>query len=55
MRIAIAADHNGLEVKARLVARLTAAGHDVDDRPTEIEHGRSSAEIPALHRAVGLA
>jgi ribose 5-phosphate isomerase B len=32
MRIAIAADHNGLAVKARLIARLTAQGHDVDDR-----------------------
>ncbi|HEY7177233.1 MAG TPA: RpiB/LacA/LacB family sugar-phosphate isomerase [Micromonosporaceae bacterium] len=31
MRIAIAADHNGLALKAELVARLTAAGHDVDD------------------------
>jgi len=32
MRIAIAADHNGLALKSRLIARLTAAGHDVDDR-----------------------
>lgn len=32
MRIAIAADHNGLTLKSRLVARLTAQGHDVDDR-----------------------
>jgi ribose 5-phosphate isomerase B len=32
MRIAIAADHNGLALKARLIDRLTAAGHEVDDR-----------------------
>jgi ribose 5-phosphate isomerase B len=32
MRIAIAADHHGLALKARLAARLTAQGHDVDDR-----------------------
>jgi len=32
MRIAIAADHNGVALKERLIARLTAAGHTVDDR-----------------------
>jgi ribose 5-phosphate isomerase B len=32
MRIAIAADHNGFALKARLIARLTAQGHDVEDR-----------------------
>jgi ribose 5-phosphate isomerase B len=32
MRIAIAADHNGLTLKARLIDRLTAAGHEVEDR-----------------------
>jgi ribose 5-phosphate isomerase B len=32
LRIAIAADHNGFALKARLIARLTAQGHDVDDR-----------------------
>jgi ribose 5-phosphate isomerase B len=32
MRIAIAADHNGLAVKARLIDRLTASGHEVEDR-----------------------
>ncbi|WP_375490548.1 RpiB/LacA/LacB family sugar-phosphate isomerase [uncultured Jatrophihabitans sp.] len=32
MRIAIAADHNGVELKARLVAQLGDAGHEVDDR-----------------------
>lgn len=38
MRIAIAADHNGLALKARLAARLAAAGHEVDDRGTH-DHG----------------
>ncbi|MFI6343981.1 RpiB/LacA/LacB family sugar-phosphate isomerase [Streptomyces sp. NPDC050560] len=32
MRIAIAGDHNGLALKARLAGWLTAAGHGVDDR-----------------------
>ncbi|WP_238014957.1 RpiB/LacA/LacB family sugar-phosphate isomerase [Dactylosporangium sp. AC04546] len=32
MRIAIAADHNGISMKARLAAWLTGQGHQVDDR-----------------------
>lgn len=32
MRIAVVADHNGIELKANLVARLRGAGHEVDDR-----------------------
>jgi ribose 5-phosphate isomerase B len=32
VRIAIAADHNGVALKARLVAWLQDHGHDVDDR-----------------------
>ena len=32
MRIAIAADHNGVAIKTRLVDWLTAGGHEVDDR-----------------------
>ena len=32
MHIAIAADHNGVELKSRLIGWLTARGHDVDDR-----------------------
>lgn len=31
MRLVIAADHNGVALKARLVAWLTAHGHEVDD------------------------
>ena len=32
MRIAIAADHNGVVLKARLIEVLRAGGHEVDDR-----------------------
>ncbi|HCA86734.1 MAG TPA: ribose-5-phosphate isomerase [Streptomyces sp.] len=32
VRIAVAADHNGIALKARLVAWLRAHGHDTDDR-----------------------
>ena len=32
MRIAIAADHNGVELKRRLAEWLTGQGHEVDDR-----------------------
>jgi ribose 5-phosphate isomerase B len=32
MRVAIAADHNGVALKGRLVEALQAAGHTVDDR-----------------------
>ncbi len=32
MRIAIAADHNGVLLKARLIEVLRADGHEVDDR-----------------------
>ena len=32
MRLAIAADHNGVALKARLVALLEHLGHEVDDR-----------------------
>jgi ribose 5-phosphate isomerase B len=39
MRIAIAADHNGVVLKARFVAWLTAAGHEVDDRGATEDDG----------------
>jgi ribose 5-phosphate isomerase B len=35
MRIAIAADHNGVALKARLVEVLGVQGHEVDDRGTD--------------------
>jgi ribose 5-phosphate isomerase B len=34
VRIAIAADHNGVVLKARLMEVLRAGGHEVDDRGT---------------------
>lgn len=37
MRIAIAGDHNGVALQARLTAWLTARGHEVDDRNTHAE------------------
>jgi ribose 5-phosphate isomerase B len=52
MRIAIAADHNGVLLKARLIDRLAAQGHAVED------HGTDGAEIvdyPALCVSVGRA
>jgi ribose 5-phosphate isomerase B len=45
MRIAIAADHNGVALKARLITRLTARGHTLDDRGT---HGAEIVDYPAL-------
>jgi ribose 5-phosphate isomerase B len=50
MRIAIAADHNGVALKQRLVTRLAAAGHDVDDRGT---HGSDIVDYPLLCADVG--
>jgi ribose 5-phosphate isomerase B len=45
MRIAIAADHNGVPLKARLIAHLTRQGHDVDDRGA---HGEETVDYPPL-------
>ena len=45
MRIAIAADHNGLALKAHLVAWLQSEGHDVDDRGT---HDHAEVDYPPL-------
>lgn len=50
MRIAIAADHNGVALKTRLAARLVAAGHEVDDRGT---HGEDTVDYPILCADVG--
>jgi ribose 5-phosphate isomerase B len=38
VRIAIAADHNGVDLKRQLVDWLTASGHDVDDRGATDPH-----------------
>jgi ribose 5-phosphate isomerase B len=46
MRIAITADHNGVAVKARLIAWLQARGHDVDDRAAHV--GGEIVDYPPL-------
>jgi ribose 5-phosphate isomerase B len=52
VRIAIAADHNGLAIKAMLTDRLTAQGHEVDDRGA---YGSTDevVDYPALCEDVG--
>ena len=50
MRIAIASDHNGLEMKAQLTAWLGDHGHEVDDRGT---HGTETVDYPPLCADVG--
>ena len=45
MRIAIAADHNGVVLKARLIEVLRAGGHEVDDRGA---HGSDVVDYPPL-------
>ncbi|MFI6078224.1 RpiB/LacA/LacB family sugar-phosphate isomerase [Actinoplanes sp. NPDC051343] len=50
MRIAIAADHNGVALKAELIERLTAHGHALDDRGTD---GPEPVDYPALCLDVG--
>jgi ribose 5-phosphate isomerase B len=50
VRIAIASDHNGLEMKAQLTAWLRDHGHVVDDRGT---HGTETVDYPPLCADVG--
>jgi ribose 5-phosphate isomerase B len=50
MRIAIAADHNGVVLKAQLIERLTERGHVLDDRGT---NGSELVDYPALCLDVG--
>jgi ribose 5-phosphate isomerase B len=50
MRIAIAADHNGVPMKATLVEWLTAQGHQVDDCGT---HGTEVVDYPMLCADIG--
>jgi ribose 5-phosphate isomerase B len=45
MKIAIAADHNGVELKAHLVAWLRASGHEVEDRGPD---GHDTVDYPPL-------
>ena len=50
MFVAIASDHNGLELKAQLAAWLSDHGHEVDDRGT---HGPEIVDYPVLCADVG--
>jgi ribose 5-phosphate isomerase B len=46
VRITITADHNGVELKRRLVGWLRDRGHDVDDRTPE--RGGGTVDYPPL-------
>jgi ribose 5-phosphate isomerase B len=46
MRIAITADHNGVDLKSHLVRWLETAGHEVDDRAAHV--GADAVEYPPL-------
>ena len=51
MRIAIAADHNGISLKTRLIGWLTTAqGHEVDDRGA---HDTEVVDYPPLCADIG--
>lgn len=50
MRIVIGSDHAGFGLKARLVAVLTARGHDVEDLGT---HDEVSVDYPPICAHVG--
>jgi ribose 5-phosphate isomerase B len=46
MRVAITADHNGIELKTRFIEWLEARGHEVDDRAREV--GAEPVDYPPL-------
>ena len=46
MKVAITADHNGVEMKARLIATLEAHGHEVEDRAAHV--GDEIVDYPPL-------
>jgi ribose 5-phosphate isomerase B len=50
VRIAIAADHNGVPLKSQLTGWLKDHGHEVDDRGT---HGTETVDYPPLCANVG--
>ena len=50
MRIAIAADHNGISLKDHLIGWLTAQGHTTDDRGAR---GGETVDYPVLCADVG--
>ncbi len=49
MKVALGADHAGLELKDRIAAALTQAGHDVDDlgtyRPESVDYPDFAAKV----------
>ncbi len=49
MRISIGSDHRGVHIKTRLVASLTACGHQVNDAGTDCE---TSVDYPDFAAAV---
>ena len=49
MRIAIGADHGGVDLKAEIAAHLRGMGHEVLDVGT---HGSASVDYPDFARAV---
>ena len=50
MRIAIAADHNGISLKEHLIGWLTAQGHEVDDRGA---YGTEVVDYPPICEDIG--
>lgn len=50
MRIAIAADHNGISLKEHLIGWLTTQGHEVDDRGA---HDIEVVDYPLLCADIG--
>ena len=52
MRVAIGADHAGVELKAHLVQELKRLGHEVDDLGT---HTTESVDYPPICASVGRA
>lgn len=52
MKVAIGADHAGVELKGHLVAELERLGHEVDDLGT---HSTDSVDYPPICAAVGRA
>lgn len=50
MRIAIAADHNGISLKTYLIGWLAAEGHEVDDRGA---HDTEVVDYPPLCADIG--
>ena len=46
MKVAVAADHNGVALKSALVSWLVATGHEVDDRAGDV--GEEPVDYPPL-------